>query len=108
MPRMAHLALVRHGCLFARPTGAINLKMPQAPTGLIGRKTVLPTFAVLKVGPPEGHTPIASFWPKMKAPGRDVHLFTRKSDSSITSVYLGYRGVVFVTQTLTRCCDKLL
>ena len=29
--------------------------MPQAPEGLIGRKTVLPTFAVLKVGPPEGH-----------------------------------------------------
>ena len=24
--------------------------------GLIGRKTILPTFAVLKAGPPEGHT----------------------------------------------------
>ena len=104
---MAHLALVRHGCLFARPTGAINLKMPQAPTGLIGRKTVLPTFAVLKVRL-KGIPLLLRFGQKMKAPGRYVHLSTRKSNPGITSVYLGYRSVVFVAQTLTGCCDKLL
>jgi hypothetical protein len=34
---MAQRALVRHGCLFARPAGAINLKIAQQPAGLIIR-----------------------------------------------------------------------
>jgi hypothetical protein len=42
---MAQRALVRQGCLFARPAGAIDLKMPQAPVGLIIRKKTFGYFS---------------------------------------------------------------
>ena len=58
-------SLIFLSSVFCCPSSVLRLL-----NGLIGRKTVLPTFAVLKVGLPEGHTPIASFWTKMKAPGR--------------------------------------
>ena len=55
---------VSHGGLFARPACMITLKIPKEPEGLIGRKTVLPTFAVLKVGPPEGQSLLLRFGQK--------------------------------------------
>ena len=36
---------VSHGWLFARPSGMITLKMPQAPVGLIGRKETFGYFS---------------------------------------------------------------
>jgi hypothetical protein len=39
---------VSHGWLFARPVGAINLKMPQAPAGLIIRKRLFASFLVVQ------------------------------------------------------------
>jgi hypothetical protein len=36
---------VRHGCLFARPTGAINLKIAQRPAGLIIRNKTFAYFS---------------------------------------------------------------
>jgi hypothetical protein len=35
---------VSHGWLFARPAGTINLKMPQAPAGLIIRNKTFAYF----------------------------------------------------------------
>jgi hypothetical protein len=35
---------VSHGWLFARPVGAIDLKMPQAPAGLNSRKKTFAYF----------------------------------------------------------------
>ena len=47
---------VSHGWLFARPTGTINLKMPQAPAGLIIRKRLFASvFGLFKnEGLPQG------------------------------------------------------
>jgi len=45
-----------HGWLFARPIGAIILKMPKAPEGLNSReRDFCLLFVFWKVGPPEGH-----------------------------------------------------
>ena len=53
---------VRQGCLFARPTGAIYLKMPQTPKGLISRKkTFCFVFGLFKnEGPRQGHLKCSS------------------------------------------------
>ena len=46
------ISAVRHGCLFARPAGAINLKIAQQPAGLIIRSKTFGYFlpVVYKVG----------------------------------------------------------